>query len=358
MKRNNIVGICACALGLIGIIAALTDQARANGEPPLLAEFPVPGQPLDVAVEGPGKVWFTLPAENAVGRLWVTSTTEYQVVTYTVPTANSEPSYLVYAGGVAWFTESAGNKIGRLEPETGDITEFSVPTSGSRPTGIDARVFGSQTHVWFTERDGNKLARLVVTSTTDYTLVEYPLPSQFPNAQPQDLYIQNQDSIWFTAPGMNRIGNLKPSLGPSSGAFVLVFTGGGSRPWSIKVDSDGYPWFTDVFSNRIGQFFPQTIANFKWYTLTLPNSAPFDLAIFSGAIWFTEENGNRVGQLQPTTGVIREFGLPAGSVPKGVAVDSNGCVWIAESGRSRIGRWCSPYFRFVYLPLVLRNFTP
>ncbi len=355
-NKSVVVYICAFALGLVSMIVVLAGPVQAEDGPSLFVEFPVPGQPLDVAVEGPGKVWFTLPAQNAVGRLWVTSTTEYQVVTYTIPTANSEPSYLVYTDGIIWFTESAGNKIGRLEPGTGNIAEFSVPTSGSYPTGIDARNSGSQTHVWFTERDGNKLARLVFTSTENYTVTEYSLPSQFSNGQPQDLYIQNLDSIWFTAPGVNRIGNLKPSRWPSSNAFVLVYTGGGSRPWSIKVDSDGFPWFTDVISNRIGQFFPQTTANFKWYTLPFPNSAPYDLAISSGAIWFTERDGNRVGQLNPNTGAIREFGLPAGSAPKGLAVDSSGCVWIAENGRGRIGRWCPPYFRFVYLPLVLRNF--
>jgi hypothetical protein len=189
----------------------------------------------------------------------------------------------------------------------------------------------------------------------DYLFAEYPLPSGYSNAQPEDIHIQNTDSIWFTAPGANRIGNFKPSIWPQSDAFRLVYTGGGSQPWAIKVEGL-YPWFTERAGNRIGQFFPQSIADFRWYTLTVPSSDPYDLAIGAGYIWFTEHAGSRIGQLHPTTGRIREFGLPSGSAPKGLAVDASGCVWVAESGRNRIAHWCPPYFRYVYLPLVLRNF--
>ncbi len=279
------------------------------------------------------------------------------MVTYTIPTLNSRPYDLKYASDAVWFTEFSGNKIGRLNPADGAVTEFSIPTQGSQPTGIDV-LAGNPTTVWFTERSGNKLGRLVVTGTADYSFTEFPLPESYPNAEPEDLHIQHADSIWFTAPGVNRIGNLKPSQWPSTNAFVFVSTGGGSRPWAIKVDAEGYPWFTERVGNRIGQFFPQTIANINWYTLTLTPSGPYDLAVGAGYVWFTEADGNRVGQLRAQPRMIRQFGLPANSQPRGLAVDANGCAWIALSGRNSIAAWCPPYFRFVYLPLTLKNFGP
>jgi len=349
MKR--LLLLVAFGIATVGLLAVAA-IVRADG-PPLLTEYPVPGSPLYVSVEAPGRVWFTLPNQNAIGRLVVTSTMDYSVVTYTVPTAGSQPYDLKYAGGAVWFTEMRGNKIGRLDPSNGTIVEFSIPTSGSQPTGIDV-LPGNPTTVWFTERSGNKLGRLIFTSTTDYTFTEYALPVS--NAQPEDIYVENADRIWFTAPSVSRLGRFKPSLWPTNDAFALPSTGGGSQPWAVKVDSEGYPWFTERAGNRIGQFFPQTIADFRWYTLTVPSSDPYDLAIGAGYIWFTEHAGSRIGQLHPTTGRIREFGLPSGSAPKGLAVDANGCVWVAESGRNRIAQWCPPYFRYVYLPLVLRNF--
>ena len=77
-----------------------------------LSEYPVPGRPQSIAVEAPNRVWFTLPEENQIGRLVVTSPVSYTVTTYTVPTANSQPYDLKYAGGYIWFTERLGNKIG------------------------------------------------------------------------------------------------------------------------------------------------------------------------------------------------------------------------------------------------------
>jgi len=61
-----------------------------------------------------------------------------------------------------------------------------------------------------------------------------------------------------------------------------------------------------------------------------------------------------VGQLDPKTRVFREFGLPD-SQPLGLAVDENGYVWVAESATGKVAEWRPPYFRFVYLPLALKN---
>ena len=343
--------LVAFGIAMVGMLV-IAATVRADG-PPLLTEYPVPGSPLYVSVEAPGRIWFTLPEQNAIGRLIVTSTTDYSVVTYTVLTPNSQPYDLKYAGGVVWFTEMSGNKIGRLDPTNGAIAEFTIPTTGSQPAGIDV-LAGNPTTVWFTERSGNKLGRLVVTSTTDYTFSEYALPSQYSNAQPEDIFIESADSIWFTAPGVNRIGNLKPSIWPSQEPFAWVYTGGGSQPRAIKADGTS-AWFTEPNGNRIGQYFYTTITQLNWYTLPLTASGPYDLVLHQGKVWFTESSGNRVGWLIPNPRQFREFGLPAGSAPKGLGVDGNGCVWVAESGRNRIAAWCPPYFRFVYLPLVMRN---
>lgn len=349
MKR---LGILAAVISFaVTLATVVVISVQADSVPPLLTEYPVPGNPHHVVVESPGRVWFTLPDQNMIGRLTVTSTLEYEVLTYTVPTANSEPYDLDYADGAVWFTERTGNNIGRLDPTTGVVHEFPIQTAASQPTGIDV-VAGSPTQVWFTEQAGNKLGQLVVTSTADYSWNEYSLPDAFPDAQLQDLYVQDLDRIWFTAPGVSRIGRLRPSQGPDG--FDLIYPNGGGQPWAIEVDSEGYPWFTDVGTNGIGQFFPQTLSMVSWYMLPQASSGPYGIAISQGLIWFTERDGHRVGQLDPTTRSFREFGLPGGR-PLGLAVDGNGHVWIAESASGKIARWQPPYFRFAYLPLVLRN---
>jgi virginiamycin B lyase len=57
-----------------------------------------------------------------------------------------------------WFLEYSGNRVARLVPGTGAITEVPVPTSGSNPLGMTA---GPDGNLWFTEVTGNKIGRLV-----------------------------------------------------------------------------------------------------------------------------------------------------------------------------------------------------
>lgn len=345
----------AAGLLAVGLLLAMVGMVAADGETPLLVEYPVPGNPQHVVVQSPGRVWFTLPDQNAVGLLVVTSTTEYQVITYT--TTVTEPYAIDYASGAVWFTGRAANKIGRLDPTTGLIAEFPITTTEGVTlglAGLDA-VAGSPVRVWFTEAEGNALGQLVVTDTTTYEVYEYPLPTAWGNGQPQDVVVKSQDSIWFTVPGANSIANFRPSYwswNPDN-AFERRNAGTGRQPWAIAVDSGGYLWFTEPVSNQIGKFFPQTVATFGWYSLLTAVSEPYDLVVAQGWIWFTEHAADRVGYIIPTTGAVREFGLPGGG-PLGLGVDANGSVWIAEGSKGAIAQWRSPYFRAVYLPLVVR----
>jgi virginiamycin B lyase len=70
------------------------------------------------------------------------------ITEFSVPTSNSTPSGIA-AGpdGNLWFTEngSSANKIGRITP-SGVVTEFPIPTPNSRPDEIAA---GPDGNVWF-----------------------------------------------------------------------------------------------------------------------------------------------------------------------------------------------------------------
>ena len=56
-----------------------------------------------------------------------------------------------------WFCEFTGDKIGRLDPATGAITEYAPPTrySGPRRLALDRNG-----NVWFTQYNTNKIALL------------------------------------------------------------------------------------------------------------------------------------------------------------------------------------------------------
>jgi virginiamycin B lyase len=84
--------------------------------------------------------------------------------TYKIPTLNSVVStHLEDGDGIVWFTEggwrgsSGGNKLGRLDPATGAIEEFTLPTENAQPLGL---VMDHDGAMWFEESTLGKLIRV------------------------------------------------------------------------------------------------------------------------------------------------------------------------------------------------------
>lgn len=316
----------------------------------LLAHYAVPGNPYSISVEAPGRVWFTMPEQNLIGRLVVTSTTDYEVVTYTVPTAHSYPYDLVYASGAVWFTEQEGNKIGRLDAGLGTFAEFVIPTPSSTPTGIDA-LPGTPTHVWFTERSGDRLGHLVYTDTATTTMTELALPDAYLGigARLEDVSIHSANKVWFTAPGLGYIGSY------NAGSYVFRGIPGGGEPWSVRVDAAGLPvWFTDRAGNRIGIYITTTISNFLMYPLPSDGRHPSSLVVMGSAVWFTEESGQRVSRLLPETASLASYGVETGALGA-IDADSSGILYFCERYAMAIGQWRPPYFHFTFLPVTIKG---
>lgn len=324
--------------------------ARTASDQDLLVHYPVPGNPYSISVEAPGRVWFTMPEQNLIGRLVVTSTVDYEVVTYTVPTANSYPYDLVYASGAVWFTEQEGNKIGRLDASLGTFDEFIIPTPSSTPTGIDV-LAGVPTHVWFTERSGDRLGHLVYTDTATTAMTEHALPDAYIGigAKLEDISIHTANKVWFTAPGLGYIGS------HNAGLYTLRGIPNGGEPWSVQVAAAGLPvWFTDRAGGRIGVYITTTISNFLMYALAADGGNPSSLVLMGDGVWFTEELGQRVSRLSPSSASVASYGVGPGMLAA-IDADSSGALYFCERDAMAIGQWRPPYFRYAYLPIAMRG---
>ena len=92
------------------------------------------------------------------------------ILEFDIPTGSSQPQGIAPGhDGNIWFTEYAGNKIGRITPN-GVITEYPVPTPNSWPWGITT---GPDGNIWFTERNANKIGVLKI-SVLRLPLVQKP----------------------------------------------------------------------------------------------------------------------------------------------------------------------------------------
>ena len=203
-----------------------------------ITEFPLGygSRPRDITAGPDGALWFTESGSNGnkMGRI----TTDGTITEFPVPTGNP---YNITVGpdGALWFTEQTGNKIGRIDATTKQITEYDIPTSNSSPEGIAAGPDGA---LWFTEQTGNKIGRITTTGqVTEFAIGKGGGGKKNTNNQPQPTGItQGPDgNLWFAEWGDSKIGRLvPPPLGPGVAgqancvdqniAFIAQQDGGGS----------------------------------------------------------------------------------------------------------------------------------
>ncbi len=123
--------------------------------------------PTTLPLEGPwgitsdastGTLWFTELDSDHIETMTTAGTV---IATYAIPPSGGNPHHITFneADGDLWFTQtgsSGPDAIGRITP-MGAITEFSIPTANSAPSGIANAPNG----IWFTEKSGNAIGKIV-----------------------------------------------------------------------------------------------------------------------------------------------------------------------------------------------------
>ena len=84
--------------------------------------------------------------------------TETSATEFSLPNPGSGPTTIALApDGTLWFTEQAGNRIGRMAPDGTAIKEFDLPNPASAPRII---TIGPDNNLWFSEHEGNRIGRI------------------------------------------------------------------------------------------------------------------------------------------------------------------------------------------------------
>jgi virginiamycin B lyase len=182
--------------------------------------------------------------------------------------------------GNIWFTANFKAYIGKLDPRTGDITQFPMPD----PKAEDP-------HRLTFDRDGN---------------------------------------LFFTTEESNFVGKLGPKTGKVT---VKQVSTPRANPYGIIAGPDGFIYFCEFGTNKIGKIDPATLAIAE---ITLPDGArPRRIANNpDGMVYYSDYERGYVGRLDPRSGKIEEWPSPGGrtSEPYGIASTADGTVWYSESG--------------------------
>jgi streptogramin lyase len=99
-----------------------------------ITEFTGPGSPGGITAGPDGALWFTEIAGDKIGRM-----TTAGMVTAEISIAAASATHEITTGpdGALWFAEAGKDQIGRIDPTTHTLTEFSTGiTAGSAPFDI------------------------------------------------------------------------------------------------------------------------------------------------------------------------------------------------------------------------------
>lgn len=256
----------------------------------------------------------------------------------------------VDAQGNVWVGEMVTNKLARVNPRTGDVTEWTPPNG---KYNIMQTVVDRQGDVWFTEQAANYIGRF---DPTTQTFKIYSLDQAVgPRMSPQDLAFDASGKLWFTLVG-GRIGQLDPETGAIQ-SWPVPLPKGANRayPFSLAVTSSGV-WFGYLTGGAIGRLDPAT-GKVTLTTLANSQAAVYAMAAdASGRIWFTEMQPAMLGSIDPATGALTEVAPPKllgdPSILYSVVTTSDGSVWFASAGANSLVRFqpAKDLYTFYQLP--------
>src|SRR5262245_41914547 len=143
--------------------------------------------------------------------------------------------------------------------------EWTVPTLGQRSRDPIEAPDGS---IWWVGQWSDLIGRI---DPKTGEIKEYPLPSK---SKPHTVTVDKAGGIWYTGNGNGTIGKIDPATGQ-----VTVYKmpdPAAKDPHSAKFDAKGILWFTLQNSNMLGQLDPAP-GDVKLVTMKTPNAKPYGI---------------------------------------------------------------------------------
>jgi streptogramin lyase len=256
------------------------------------------GQPIFLAFDKKGNLWFPSPMSNAIEMYNPSNQTFHK---WKVPTVKALPwDIVIDHKGKIWFTEHGSNKIGMFNPTTHTFKEIATPATNSQPYGITV---DASNNIWFTEN--NAAVALIAEYTSAGTLKEYKIRNTSDSKlTPHLITVDHNGNIWWSEGWVGAIGELNVSQavpGTNQGVTEYFYTPTCNtcdmHTSGIAVDSAGNIWFDDSDQSIFGSFNTSS-DTFTLYNTPTSNSHPHDgLNIDTqGNIWFDEEFANKLAK--------------------------------------------------------------
>src|SRR5579885_18950 len=240
-------------------------------------------------------------------------------VEYEMPAPNRYPfSAAPDKNGYLWLPYfGRTNKIGRLDPATGTIQEYPVPSKDT--AGIHSAIPAPDGSVWIGEQASNRVGRWdpnTQTVTEFQDIYAKGLEGMEDGGSKHTVRVDSMGRVWGTAVRSNLT-----VFDPKTREFTRFKDV--LSPYGVEIDKQGNPWFAEFRDGgAIGMVVAKTGEVKRWNPPT-PNGWPRRIEFDSkGIVWFAEYRGGKIGRFDPKAETFKEFQLPGPSLtPSGPGVD-------------------------------------
>jgi virginiamycin B lyase len=297
-----------------------------------MREWTVPtlGQRTRDPVQAPdGSIWWAGMWANLVGRL---DPVTGAVTEYTLPESAKPHSVTPDAQGNIWYTGNSNATIGKLDPRTGMITEYKMPDPKARDP--HTAIFDKKGNLWFTMQQSNMVGRLN-SSTGEIKLVT--MPTQ--NSRPYGIVIGPDGSPWICCNGSNCLVNANPE---TMALREYKLPDPKTTVRRLDFGPDGMIWYVNSSLGRLGRFDPKSGQAKEWASPSGPRSHPYAIAVVDGIVWYNEsaQRPDMLVRFDPATEKFQSWPIPSGGVYAGIVrhmrPTREGNLLIHQSSTNRI----------------------
>jgi streptogramin lyase len=271
--------------------------------------------------------------------------TQVIVTEYDLPRPMIEPHDVVIGSdGMAWYSNFGEQNVGRLDPKTGQVTEFALPElKKGWPQGSLGLRADKAGNLWIGMMYQGAIGR-VDPKTGQVTT--FPLPPEMNKDMAQVNMVRAESSavdgrVWSQNNGFAAIHRLDPATGniETIAPFKNAKAGENHNIYDVVPDSQNNLYFTDFAQQHVGRIDAKTLA-VTLYELPTKKSAPRrGMMDAQDRMWFGEYRGNRIAMFDTRTEKFTEWELPLKwSAPYDVTVDKNGEAWTGSMMNDRVTR--------------------
>jgi imidazolonepropionase-like amidohydrolase/streptogramin lyase len=269
---------------------------------------------------------------------------------YDLPQRTRQPhDVIVDSQGLAWYASFGEQILGTLDPKTGTVVEYPVPTlKPAAPTGILGVRFDKDENPWLGMQFQGGIAKF---DRQHKTFQTWSLPDDIngPHVQINQVSPNRAEidgKVWLQDAGTYTV--LRFDV--ATGRFETFAPYKIPRPnvYDVIPDSRNNGYFLVFGGEDIGRIDAKT-GDIRTFKTPTPRSGPRrGMMDAEDRLWFGENNADRIGMFDTRTERFREWTVPTpGAWPYDVTADKNGEAWTGGEYNDRILRLAPKTGEFV-----------